>query len=100
MAILSKLSAQGFSIWPFDEILPPVIVEIYPRLLTGPVKKTLAPERAAYRERHFPELSGESLQAVEGSEDAFDAAVSALVMSRHVDELLRPVAAPHHSDQL
>ena len=40
-AVLARLRAAGFSIWPFDApARPPVAVEIYPRLLTGPVVKS------------------------------------------------------------
>jgi hypothetical protein len=47
------------------------------RLLTGPVVKSRAPAREAYlRSRDWP-------MAAAVTEDAFDAAVSALVMDRH-----------------
>ena len=69
-------------------------VEIYPRALTGAVVKSDHSARHRY-------LTDESLPSdlrtlAEGSEDAFDAAVSALVMSSKVDELrhLKQTARP------
>jgi hypothetical protein len=79
--LLRRLRAEGFSIWPFDAPRTPVAVEIYPRLLTGPVVKSSRPAREAYlRTRGWP------LEPAL-SEDAFDAAVSALVMSRNQTQL-------------
>ncbi|HXM58918.1 MAG TPA: hypothetical protein VOB72_26190 [Candidatus Dormibacteraeota bacterium] len=79
--LLRRLRAEGFSIWPFDPPRPPVALEIFPRLLTGPVIKS----RAAERERHLIERGWPIEAAV--TEDAFDAAVSALVMDRHAAAL-------------
>jgi hypothetical protein len=79
--LLRRLRAEGFAIWPFDEPRPPVVFEIFPRLLTGPVVKSRAAARAIYlRERGWPPTAAVS-------EDAFDAAVSALVMERRSAEL-------------
>jgi hypothetical protein len=73
--LLRRLRAEGFAIWPFDPPRLPVVVEIYPRLLTGPVVKSRRSDREAYLRRHgWPEEAAIS-------EDAFDAAVSALVMA-------------------
>ena len=59
--------------------------EIYPRALTGPVTKSRWTERHAYLREHFPDQ--ELLERAAGSEDAFDAAVSALVMARDLTAL-------------
>ena len=75
--LLRRLRAEGFAVWPFDDPRPPTAVEIFPRLLTGPVVKS----RQAARERYLRERRWPPEAAV--SEDAFDAAVSALVMDRH-----------------
>jgi hypothetical protein len=73
--LLRRLRAEGFAIWPFDAPRLPVAVEIFPRLLTGPVVKSRPSARASYLEhRGWPLEAGRS-------EDAFDAAVSALVMA-------------------
>ena len=86
MPVLQQLSEHGFSIWPFSDLTPPGVIEIYPRLLTAAVNKS----QRAHRERHlktgFPACDRLIDEAV-SSEDAFDAAVSALVMSRHVESL-------------
>jgi hypothetical protein len=89
-AVLARLRREGFRIWPFDDGGLPAAVEIFPRLLTGPVVKSRSAERARYlRERALPGLGALS-------EDAFDAEVSALVMDRHRGQLggLPPEADP------
>lgn len=82
MPILHRLAAEGFSIWPFGSTNLPLIVEIYPRVLTGTVNKSSASERAAYLSRYRAELPQRLRERAASGEDAFDAAVSALVMSR------------------
>ena len=64
MPSLLRLAAAGFSIWPFDDARLPLAVEIYPRLFEADFDHD-AP-----------------------NEHARDAAASALVLARHVDELL------------
>ena len=89
MPQLARLRAAGFAVWPFHGGGPPVAVEIYPRLLTGPVVKSSAVARRAYLAGRFPELDSAAAAVAASTEDAFDAAVSALVMDRHRSELLR-----------
>ena len=95
MPHLLTLAKNGFGIWPFSERWPRV-VEIYPRTLTGPVNKGKWSARHEYLIEHFPEQPRDLLERAAGSEDAFDAAVSALVMSEHEAELrvLGPLADP------
>lgn len=95
MPHLLTLAKNGFGIWPFSEGWPRV-VEIYPRALTGPVNKGRWSARHDYLLKHFPEQPRDLLERAAGSEDAFDAAVSALVMSEHEAELrvLGPPADP------
>jgi hypothetical protein len=81
MPFLTRLRQEGFSIWPFDPPRFPIVVEIYPRLLTGEVNKGNALDRAKYLCRpEFASLPPEILTSAQGSEDAFDALVSALKM--------------------
>jgi hypothetical protein len=81
---LLRLRAAGFAIWPFDApARPPVAIEIYPRSLTGAVVKSDPLARIAYLAAHVPDLEPGLRDRAIASEDAFDAAVSALVMSRH-----------------
>lgn len=83
MPYLAMLRKEGFAIWPFDAPRGPLVVEIYPRLLTGPVVKSSAEARRSYLERHsVPAHRALAAKAAE-SEDAFDAAISALAMDRH-----------------
>ncbi len=83
MATLNKLHEAGFRIWPFDSPAHPIAFEIYPRLLTGPVVKSNADHRKDYFAQRYPSLCAQWGELVAGSEDAFDAAVSALVMSQN-----------------
>jgi hypothetical protein len=88
MPWLSELTRAGFSVWPFHGPNPPLVVEIWPRLLTGAVVKSDPQQRQRYLETMADVCVPEGLAAVAASsEDAFDAAVSALVMSRCSDEL-------------
>ena len=84
---LARLRTEGFSIWPFHEAQPPLVIEIYPRLLTGLVNKTDFDARRTYLAEDFPEIDDVLACKAMSSEDAFDAAVSAVIMSRHLDEI-------------
>lgn len=85
---LVRLQDAGFAIWPFDvPARPPVVIEIYPRTLTGAVVKSDPSARTAHLDRHHPGLEPGLRDRAIASEDAFDAAVSALVMSRHESAL-------------
>jgi hypothetical protein len=74
MRLLHRLSDAGFSVWPFDLPSLPCVIEIYPRPLTGPVKKSDPAIRAQYLAIHFPALDPPIAQTASSSEDAFDAA--------------------------
>ena len=74
--------------WPFDDPKSALLVEIYPRLLTASVRKSSQLDREAYLQRAYPTLSPTLASAAAGSEDAFDAALSALVMRAHCPLLL------------
>jgi hypothetical protein len=96
MRLLYRLASAGFSIWPFDPVAWPRIVEIYPRALTGAVIKSRPEARAAFLRDRAVELDAPLLEKAVSSEDAFDAVVSALEMALHVEELeaLEPVSDP------
>ncbi len=87
MPHLPRLRKAGYSIWPFDPPAPATVVEIYPRLLTGKVRKSSAAARLGYVVARELPIDGTALEHVVASEDAFDAAVSALEMGRHLDGL-------------
>ena len=76
MQALHRLAAAGFSVWPFDPPARPLVVEIFPRLLTRAVVKSSQAARARYLADVAlpPALHAHA----EASEDAFDAAISAL----------------------
>ena len=87
MPFLRTLHDEGFSIWPFDPPSPWNVVEIYPRLLTGSVVKSDLDERRKYLHNKHWDIDSDDLRLAEGSEDAFDSVASAMVMSRHGEEL-------------
>jgi hypothetical protein len=88
MPLLRQFLDAGATIWPLTSGGGrPVVVEIYPRLLTGAVRKSVALERQRLLAERYPLLDAEHLEKAVRSEDAFDAAVSALVMVEHLDEL-------------
>jgi hypothetical protein len=85
---LARLQDAGYAIWPFDDpAAAPVAVEIWPRTFTGSVVKSDPAARAEHLDSRFPGLDRAHRDHAVGSEDAFDAAVSALVMSSHEDAL-------------
>ena len=81
MPLLHRLHRAGACVWPFEAGGWPLVLEIYPRLLTHAVVKSSAAERERYLDARYPVLAPEHRQAAILSEDAFDAAVSALVMA-------------------
>jgi len=98
MPFLLELRAAGCAVWPFDAPGHLTIIEIYPRLLTGPVTKSRAQTRGAYLERIARSWTAQHRSDAQQSEDAFDAAVSALTMSARWEGLpssdsLTPIAA-------
>lgn len=93
MPVLKQLRRAGFAVWPFDAPRFPFVVEIYPRVLTGVVVKGNEHARRRYLEAKYPGLEANVRENAAGSDDAFDALVSALVMAQHTAELasLSPV---------
>ena len=99
-ATLVRLREAGFRVWPFDRPAlaakspKPLVVEMYTRLNTGAVHKSNPVARAAYllRKRRedsaYAALSRTVMQGALGSEDAFDALVSTMVMAEHRAEFV------------
>ncbi|MDE0004202.1 MAG: HIT domain-containing protein [Rhodospirillaceae bacterium] len=87
MPHLATLRAAGFSIWPFHEVKSPLVLEVYPRLLTGPVNKSDPSARKALLVGDFPEIDDTLAGEAASSDDAFDAAISAVVTARHMDQI-------------
>ena len=83
MPVLRRLRRAGFSIWPFHEPALPLVVEIWPRVFMGEIRKSSQQERLRHLEQNYPEITGAVRDAAERSDDAFDALVSALEMDRH-----------------
>lgn len=87
MATLHRLSEAGFHVWPFDPPGWPLVIELYPRLLTGEVNKRVEASRRAHLAR-YRGLSSALLDQAAETEHAFDAALSALVMNRYLHEIM------------
>jgi len=92
---LYRLSQSGFSVWPFDIPKLPLVVEIYPRLLTGEVKKSNASARHEYlvqkkkSNSDYSAVDDEVIARAETSEDAFDAFVSVMEMAKRRSSFLQ-----------
>jgi hypothetical protein len=84
MPHLLALREAGVAVWPFDAAAPDRLVaaEVYPRWATGPVRKSRAAEREAHLAGLGRALPPEWRGVAAGSEDAFDAACSAMALSR------------------
>lgn len=100
MPVLATLREAGFCIWPFDPPGLPMVVEIYPRALTGRVKKSCGEARQQYLKRTCPGLSEKCVLAAGSCEDAFDAAMSAHVMQQRIDEFARLQQASNRRELL
>ncbi len=88
MPALKTLRDAGYAVWPFDDARGPTVIEIYPRILTGPVVKSNQAARERYLVDHHPSLPQDLMSLAASNEDAFDAAVSALAMARSAHHLI------------
>ena len=91
---LAAMQCAGATIWPFDdpEAGKPNVVEIYPRVfyrnsVTHGRQGGGQASRRRYLERNYPGLRQQWRGSMIESPDAFDAGVSALVMSANVGDL-------------
>lgn len=97
MPVLRRLREAGFAVWPFDRAggKRPLVVEMYTRLNTGAVRKSNAAARAEYLAKKRAEdamyraLPRRVMEKARGSEDAFDALVSCMVMTARRAEFAR-----------
>jgi len=95
--LLARLRTAGLRIWPFDAPRQgqPLLVEIYPRLLTGEVSKGNADARKAYlankrkNDPAYATLPRNVLVKARRSEDAFDALISVMEMAARRDDFSR-----------
>jgi hypothetical protein len=90
MPILRRLQQHGFRVWPFDTPAKgePLVAEIYPRLLTGPLVKEDPKARSAALAQYANSIFGSYREVAAGGEDEFDAAVSAVVIDHYMDEIV------------
>ena len=99
MPLLARLRSAGFAIWPFDRPSLPLVVEIYPRALTGAVVKSDAQQRVRYLDEWDWPPRDRWRSRVAETEDSFDAAVSARRMGLHADEFAA-LPAPTDLDRI
>jgi hypothetical protein len=91
MPFLQDLRREGFAIWPFDDALAPVAVEIYPRVLRqGKGAAELAAD---------PRVSDTLRAAAIASEHTVDAAFSALALADAWQQLLALRRAPEGDER-
>lgn len=98
MPHLLELREAGFRVWPYEDAgigakhPKPLLVEMYTRLLTGAVKKSNPVARKAYLANRrktdpaYSALTRKVLAAAQSGEDAFDALVCTIEMTRHRKE--------------
>lgn len=101
MPVLERLREAGFAVWPFDAPRlsgsrpRPLLVEMYTRLLTGPVAKSNGVARQQYfaqKRRTDAAYAGLARSVVAkacANEDAFDALVCCVEMVKRRDEFGR-----------
>ena len=87
--VLQRLRAGGFTVWPFDAADPPVVVEVWPRMMSGPVVKSRADARARHLAAYAPTMRTDLRDLAIESDDAFDAAVTALAMAPSAASIAR-----------
>jgi hypothetical protein len=97
---LLALRNAGFSIWPFHATSFPMVMEIYPRAFTGPVRKSSREARAEFLSRHCREAGDAAINIATESEDAFDALCSVIGMARQSNEIARLQPATNISERL
>lgn len=89
MALLGRWRREGVGVWPLDPAPGPrgvLVVEVYPRAMTGPVVKSSAAARTALVDAD-PRIPAALRAATADTEDAMDAAFAALGMAEHAAEL-------------
>ena len=91
MPMLLTLRATGWAVWPFDAPRSHTLVEIYPRIFTGPVVKSSATARKQHLASHDSPIAAEFIDAMVASEDAFDAGLSAIAMSDAIARTPLPI---------
>ena len=101
MPVLMRLREAGFAAWPFDAARlgadepTPLLVEMYTRLLTGPVAKSNGVARRGYLlekkkiDAAYAGLGRGVIAKAWASEDAFDALVCCVEMLKRRNEFVR-----------
>lgn len=92
MPHLTRLREAGVAVWPFDDAGAATVVEVYPTMFSGRARRSADARReaAGADDRIPPTL----VPDVVATQDAFDAALTALAMAERVGELGTLRAAP------
>jgi hypothetical protein len=98
--VLARLARAGFAVWPFHAARLPLVVEVWPRACTGAVVKSDETARATLLDARSPQLRPELRAAAVASDDAFDAAVTALEMAAHAGDFTSLPMPPHPAARL
>lgn len=99
--LLRKMQENGFSIWPFDAVHLPMVIEIFPRALMGlSVKKTDKESRCQYLAGPDFKMPRAIRDSAVSTDDAFDATVSAMALARHVSDLIDNRFTPREIDRV
>ncbi len=102
MALLGAWREAGLGVWPVDPVPNSsgvLLVEVYPRAMTGPVVKSSAVALRAYVAAD-PRIPVALRDDVAATEDAFDAALAALGMAEHADQLASLAGSTDSGDLL
>lgn len=93
---LAALRDAGLRVWPWDALEPPAVVEIWTRVAIGATVKSdpLARLEAA---RRSPGIPAALEPAVAETEDSFDAAMTAVWLSKNVG---RAIGSPRSTDPI
>lgn len=83
MPFLSELRKAGFRIWPWDDLKPPAVIEIWTRIAIGDTVKSSLDARTAAVAADSRVPARLKREAAE-SEDSFDAALTAVWLDAHL----------------
>ena len=96
---LARLHDAGFNIWPWHDVSPPAAIEIWTRIAIGDTVKSNSSGRieAVAADRRIPKALKD---AAAETEDAFDAATTAVWLSQHSEALLATRRSNSRIDRL
>ena len=99
LPFLSKLRSAGFSVWPWDPLKAPAVIEIWTRVAIGSTVKSNqeARTRAVLADPRIPKRLK---HAAAETEDSFDASVTAVWLSDHAADAIGTAASTDATELL